>query len=89
MRTFLVDGTEGVCSGAGRGVVDPPSGIERAGDSSGGVGRVGVGDSCAAAAQAKTAAINVKLALVVMSSKVETSLTFLRECPEIPRLRSE
>jgi hypothetical protein len=100
MRTLLADGTEGVCSTAGRGVVDPPGGIERAADSSGDAEGVVVGGSCAAAAQAKTAAISVKLALAVMSSEVETSLTFLRECPEIPpdfriklwlgrRLRSE
>ena len=66
IRTLLPGGAEDVCSGMGDGVGDPSAGIERAGDSWGCT--EGVDDSCAAAVQAKTAAINVKLARAVMSN---------------------
>ncbi len=39
---------------------------------------LGVGDSCAAATDAQMAIRNAKVTLVVMSSEVETSLTFLK-----------
>jgi hypothetical protein len=91
MRAFLAGEAEGVCSGAAGGVVDPSGGIDRAGDSSGDAGDVGVGDSCAAAIEAKMAARNARLTLVVMSSEVSRccGIIFLREFREIPRLRSE
>ncbi|PYL41703.1 MAG: hypothetical protein DMF42_09730 [Verrucomicrobia bacterium] len=39
---------------------------------------IGVGDSCAKVADAQMAIRNAKMTLVVMSSEVEISLTFLR-----------
>src|SRR6266436_8273934 len=91
MRTLRAAETEGVCFGAGGGVVDSFGEIERAGDSSGNAGDVGVGDSCAAAIEAKMAARNARLTVVVMSSEVSRccGIIFLREFREIPRLRSE
>jgi hypothetical protein len=76
MRTLRAAETEGVCSGAGGGVVDCFGEIERAGDSSGGAEAIGVGDSCAAPIETKIAIRSAKLTLVVMSSEVETSRTF-------------
>src|SRR5712664_688225 len=86
MRTLRAAETEGVGFGAGGGVVDSFGEIERAGDSSGDAGDVGVGDSCAAAIEAKMAARNARLTLVVMSSKVSRccGIIFLREFREIP-----
>jgi hypothetical protein len=76
MRTALAGEAEGVCSGAGGDVTD--SSGESEGDSSGSAEAVGVGDSCAAATDAQIAIRNAKLTFVIMSSEVETSLTFLK-----------
>ena len=76
MRTLLTGEAEGDCSGMGEGVADSDGDAERRGDSSGVTAGDGVGDSCAAAVQAKIAIRNAKLTLVVMSSEVETSRTF-------------
>jgi hypothetical protein len=89
MRAPLAGEAEGVCSGAGEGATDSSGDMRGEGDSPGVVEGVGVGDSCAATTDAQMAIRNAKLTLVVMSSEVETSLTFLREYREIPRLRSE
>ena len=88
MRALLAGDAEGVCSGAGGGATDSSGDIRGEGDSSV-IEGIGVGDSCAAATDAQMAIRNAKLTLVVMSSEVERSLTFLREYREIPRLRSE
>jgi len=72
MRTVLAGEAEGVCSGAG-GVVTDSGEIRGEGDSPGIAGEVGVGDSCAAATEAKVATRNAKLIFLVMSSEVETS----------------
>jgi hypothetical protein len=89
MRALLAGEAEGVCSGAGGGATDSSGDMRGEGDSPGVVEGVGVGDSCAATTDAQMAIRNAKRTLVVMSSEVETSLTFLREYREIPRLRSE
>ena len=72
MRTLRADEAGGVCSGMGGGVVDSSGEIERAGDSSGAVKGVGVGDSCAAATEAKIANRNA------------ARLLLFREFREIP-----
>ena len=75
MRTLLAEEGDGVCSGVGEGGTDCSGEIDGEGDSPGvGVG-VGLGDSCASAKEDKMAIANARLALVVMSSEVETSLT--------------
>ena len=74
MRTVLAGEAEGVCSGAG-GVVTDSGEIRGEGDSPGIAGEVGVGDSCAAATEAKVATRNAKLIFLVMSREVETSRT--------------
>jgi hypothetical protein len=73
MRTLLAG--EGVCSGVGEGGTDCSGEIEGEGDSPGVGEEVGIGDSCASAKEDKMAIANARLALVVMSSEVETSLT--------------
>ncbi len=73
MRTVLAGEAEGVCSGAGGVVTDSSGEIRGEGDSPGIAGEVGVGDSCAAATEAKVATRNAKLIFLVMSSEVETS----------------
>ena len=73
MRTVLGGEAESVCSGAGGGVTDSAGEIRGEGDSAGIAEEVGVGDSCAAATEAKMAIRNAKL-ILVMSSEVETSL---------------
>ena len=73
MRTLLEG--EGVCSGEGEGGTDCSGEIEGDGDASGVGEGVGVGDSCASAKEDKMAIANARLAIVVMSSEVETSLT--------------
>lgn len=75
MRTLLAGEAEGVCSGAGAGAVDCSGETESKGDSSVIGEGIGVGDSCAAAREDKMAIANARLALVVMSSEVETFLT--------------
>ena len=67
IRTLLAGEGEGVCSGVGEGGTDCCGEIEGEGD--------GVGDSCASAKEDKMAIANARLAFVVMSSEVETSLT--------------
>ena len=47
MRTLLAGEAEGVCSGAGGGVIDSAGEIDKAGDSSGIADGVGVGGSWA------------------------------------------
>ena len=92
IRALLPGETEGVCSGAGAGVGDSDE-IEVEGDVSCSAEEAGAGDSCAAAAQIDARAIkSAKLARFVMSTEGETSLAIgksVRECREIPRLRSE
>jgi hypothetical protein len=73
MRTLLAGEGEGICSGVGEGGTDCSGEIESDGDSPG-VGE-GVGDSCASAKEDRIAIAKARLALVVMSSEVETSLT--------------
>ena len=73
MRTVLAGEPEGVCSGVGRVVRDSFGEIRGEGDSRGIAEDVGVGDSCAAATEAKVATRNAKLIFLVMSSEVETS----------------
>ena len=82
MRTFLAGAAEGVCSGAGEAVTDASGEIKGEGDSSSIADEVGVGDSCAAATEAKLAIRNAKLILLVMSSEVETSRTLPRKVSE-------
>ena len=83
MRAVLPGKAEGVCSGAGGGVADSSGEIKGEGDSAGIAEEVGVGDSCAAATEAKMATRNAKLILVI-SSEVETSRTCQRKYREIP-----
>ena len=85
MRTLRAAETEGICPGAGGGVVDSFGEIERAGDSSGGAEAIGVGDSCAAPIETKIASRSEKLTLVVMSSEVETSRTFSENIQRLTR----
>jgi hypothetical protein len=75
IRTLLAGEGEGVCSGVGEGGTDCCGEIEGEGDSPGVGEGVGVGDSCASAKEDKMAIANARLAFVVMSSEVETSLT--------------
>jgi hypothetical protein len=75
MRTLLTGEGEAVCSGVGEGGTDCSGEIEGEGDSRGVGEGVGVGGSCASAKEDKMAITNARLALVVMSSEVETSLT--------------
>ncbi len=68
MRIFLAGDAEGVSSGVGKGVAD----------SSGGNEGVGVGASCAIAAQIEAKAIRIaRLGVFVIPSGVEESLTVL------------
>jgi hypothetical protein len=89
MRTVLAGEAEGVCSGAGVVVTDSSGEIRGEGDSAGIAVEVGVGESCAAATEAKVATRNAKFIFLVMSSKVETSRTLPKKYREIPRLRAE
>ena len=73
IRTLLAGEAEGVCSGLGEGGADCSG--ETDGDSPGIGEGVGVGDSCASAKEDKTAIANARIAFVLMSSEVETSLT--------------
>ena len=73
MRTLLEG--EGVCSGVGEGGTDCSGEIEGDGGFPDVGEGVGVGDSCASAKEDKMAIANARLAIVVMSSEVETSLT--------------
>ena len=75
IRTLLAGEGEGVCSGVGEGGTDCSGEIEREGDSPAVGEEVGVGDSCPSAKEDKMAIANARMALVVMSSEVETSLT--------------
>ena len=75
MRTLLAGEGEGVCSGVDEGPIDCSGKIEEEGDSPGVGEGVGVGDSCPSAKEDKMAIANARMALVVMSSGVETSLT--------------
>ena len=75
IRTLLAGEGEGVCSGVGEGGTVCSGEIDGEGDSPGVGEGVGVGDSCASAKEYKMAIANARLALVVMSSEVETSLT--------------
>ena len=75
IRTLLAGEGEGVCSGVGEGGTDCSGEIDGEGDSPGVGEGVGVGDSCASAKDDKMAIANARLALVVMSSEAETSLT--------------
>ena len=75
IRTLLAGEGDGVCSGMGEGGTDCSGEIDGAGDSPGVGEDVGVGDSCASAKEDKMAIANARLAFVVMSSEVETSLT--------------
>ena len=75
IRTLLAGEGEGVCSVVGEGGTDCSGEIDREGDSPGVGEGVGVDDSCASAKEDKMAIANARLALVVMSSEVETSLT--------------
>ena len=84
MRTVLAGEPEGVCSGVGRVVRDSFGEIRGEGDSRGIAEDVGVGDSCAAATEAKVATRNAKLIFLVMSSEVETSRTLPERYREIP-----
>jgi hypothetical protein len=77
MRALLAGEAEGVCSEAGGGATDSSGDIRGEGDSSV-IEGIGVGDSCAAATDAKAVIRNAKLTLFVMSSEVETSLIFLK-----------
>jgi hypothetical protein len=90
IRTLLAG--EDVCAVAGAGVGDSDE-IEVEGDVSCIAEEVGAGDSCASLGQIDARAIKIaKLARFVMSTEVETSLAVgksVRECREIPRLRSE
>jgi len=88
-RTLLAGEADGVCTAAGGAVKDCSGEIETAGDSSGVTEAVGLGDSCAAATEAKRAATNAMLTVLIMSSEIETSPGLLSEYREIPRLRSE
>src|SRR5438128_10920919 len=76
MRTLLAGEAEAVCSGAGGGATDFSGETTGDGDSFG-AAEIGVGDSCAAANEAKVAIRNAKLTLVVMWSGVETSRILL------------
>ena len=75
IRTLLAGEGEGVCSGVGEGGTDCSGEIDGEGDSPGVGEAVGVGDSRASAKEDKMAIANARLAFVVMSSEVETSLT--------------
>ena len=75
IRTLLAGEGEGVCSAVGEGGADCSGEIEGEGDSPGVGDGVGLGDSCASAKEDKMAIANARLAFVVMSSEVETSLT--------------
>jgi hypothetical protein len=75
IRTLLVGEAEGVCSGVGDGGADCSGEIEGEGDSPSIGEGAGVGDSCASAKEDKIAIANARLAVVVMSSEVETSVT--------------
>ena len=75
IRTLLAGEGEGVCSGMGEETIDCSGEIEGEADSSGVGEGVGVGDSCASAKEDKITIANARLAIVVMSSEVETSLT--------------
>ena len=75
IRTLLAGEGEGVCAGVGEDGTDCSGEIEGEGDSPGVGEDVGVGDSCASAKEDKMAIANARLAFVVMSSEVETSLT--------------
>ena len=83
MRTVLAGEAEGVCSGAGVVVTDSSGEIKGEGDPPGIAEEVGVGDSCAAATEAKVATRNAKLIFLVMSSEVETSRTLPKKYREI------
>jgi hypothetical protein len=74
IRTLLAGEAEGVCSGADDGTICSDE-TDGEGDSPGVDEGAGVGDSCPSAKEDKMAITNARMALVVMSSGVETSLT--------------
>jgi hypothetical protein len=74
MRMLLAGEGEAFCSGVGEGGADCSGEFEVEGDSVGVGEGVGVGDSCANAKEDKMMIATARLALVVMSSEVETSL---------------
>jgi hypothetical protein len=76
MRTLLAGEGEGACSWVDEGVIDSDGNTERTGDCCGiGVGDM-VGDSCPSATEDNVAIRSARVALAVMSSEVETSLSF-------------
>jgi hypothetical protein len=75
IRTLLAGEGEGVCSGVGEETIDCSGEIEEEGDSPGIGEEVGVSDSCPSAKEDNTAIANARMALVLMSSGVETFLT--------------
>ena len=75
MRMLLAGEGEAFCSGVGEGDADCSGEFEAEEDSAGVGEGVGVGDSCANAKEDKMMIANARLALVVMSSEVETSLS--------------
>lgn len=75
MRTLLTGETDGACSGVGEGVAESDGDTKSTGDSSGIAAGDGVGDSCPRATQDKVAIRTARVALAVMSSEIETSLT--------------
>jgi len=87
IRTLLAGEGEGVCSEVGEGGTDCSGEIEGKGDPPGVGEEVGIGDPCASAKEDKMVIANARLALVVMSSEVETSLTVYmrRALPAISR----
>jgi len=73
IRTLLAGAGEGVCVGAGEGMSDSVGAIESEGVSWFGDG-VEVGDSCALAAEIKTAVSIAMVYFVFMSTEGEISL---------------
>jgi hypothetical protein len=75
MRMLLAGEGEAFCSGVGEGGADCSGEFEGEEDSAGVGEGVRVGDSCANAKEDKMMIAKARLALVVMSSEVETSLS--------------
>ena len=88
MRTLLEGEGEGVCSGVGEGDANCSGEIDGEGDSTAVGEGVGLGGSCANAIEDTMAIANGKMAFVVMSSGVETSLTGVRPAGNIKRFDS-
>ena len=74
MRTLLGDG-EGVCSGVGEGGTDCSGEIEGEEDSSSVGEGAGADGSCPSAREGKIAITTARIAVVIMSSVIERSLT--------------